>query len=284
MHKEKNLTYYGEWTEKKLFSFIKDHTSNFFIKLDKDKWNYLFNEKNNSFLLMLIADQSTHDVELEIFHLAARNVSSKLISTYYSISQNQEFSKYLYNFLPALESQIPLIFLIDRMKNETINILMKDEIVYDNIIKFTNNWWRNYFKEEDKSEDRQGFNELIDILNETNFKKKVNDNKKDFIVLFFSNKVKNIRDAKQKFNQYAIMFKNNKNLSFAVINIEENKIEGHKSESSEKIYFFGKKNKKKEILYENDLENEYKFISFVKKNTAYEWIEVETNTKAKDDL
>lgn len=280
MYKEKNMTYFGEWNEKKLFQFIKDHTTNRFIKLNKEKWNSLFHETNSSFLLMLIADPLTHDFELEQYQAAAKNTTNQIISTYCAMDQIKPFANYLYNYLPAKESQIPMIFLIDKENgNETNKIIMNEEISFDSIVRFVDAWWRKYHKEEEKIEINDGFNELVVALNNSNLKATISDENKDFVIINYNKTSENFKKIRSKWNEYANLFKENKKLVFTAFD-QSKDIE---TDIKEKIVIVSNKHKKNKIIYEGDIENQYKFVAFIKKNFSFDWVDIEKKN-LKDDL
>ena len=288
-YKDRNMTFFGEFSEKRLIQFIKEHTTTNYIKINPDKWNYLMNDRNDSFLFLLINDAKTHDVELEEFHRLAKNITNKIASVYVSLKDkvNVKIYRTVLEFTEIKQENIPALVLVDRLKEKAKFKYLQfgEEIDFDKGKKLFEDWAEeNDLFQEKKKEENEIFNwGNVKNLNETNFDRVVNDKNKDVVVIFWKQDIKSFKETKNKFTEYCKKFQENKNLVFGEFNLDKNKMEDIEfEENSEKVVFYPSKNKKKYMEFLSDVKNEKKFIAFIKKQSTFDWVDP-TDTE-KDEL
>ncbi len=290
-YKGKNMTYFGEWSEQKVSQFIRDHTTTNFIKINPDKWNYLMNDRNDSFLFLLINDAKSHDVELEEFQRLAKNLTNKIASASVALKDKENVKIYrtILEVVDVRQENIPALVLVDRL-NEKIKIKysdFKEEIDFVKGLKLFEEWAEenDLFQEKKKEENEIYKWGTVKSLNESNFDEIVYDKNKDVVVIFWSKDLKSLKEIKSKFIDYSEKFKENQNLVFAELNLDKNTVEGLELEgNSEKVVFYPSKSKKKNVELLSNVKNEKKFITFLKKQTSFDWKEPIAIEKIKDEL
>lgn len=271
--KGKNVTFFGEWSEKRLSQFIRDHTSKNFLKLSPEKWSYLINERNDSFLLLLINDMKEHDVELEEFQRLGKNLTNKIVAAYITLKskENKEISREILEFVGVKPQQIPTIALVDRL-HEKIKVNLMDlqgeDVDFVAGMRLFEKWAEenDLFQEKKKEELEFFYWENILNLNESNFNDIVFDDQKDVVVIFWNKETKGLKEIKSKFIEYKKLFINEENVVFCEMNLDKNKIEGIELEANEeKILFYSTKRKGKPVEYISNIRNEKKFAAFIQK-------------------
>lgn len=242
LFREKNVSFVGEWKEKKLVEFINDHTGRYLVKLNDWKWEWLQN-KNSSFLLLGVKDEEIHEYEMEEFQIVAKRFKDKLYSGFWVKDSDLNFHKKICKFLDSNE-EIPLTatYIIERSGDTFKKIKMEEEYGLENVMRFVEGWIKKL---------QFGFGRYVMIFeNDEKFKKFTTD--KDVVVIFNEKNKQKI----DLINDYSEKMINNKNLIFACVRTSEN----HGND----IAFIGKD---KHLMYfEGKLEEEVDFVEFLKKH------------------
>lgn len=290
-YKGKNMTFFWEWSEKRLSQFIREHTSTNFIRVNPDKWNYIQNDRNDSFLFLIINDAKNDDYELEEFQRLARNLTNKIAAAYIGLKEkeNSKISRGILDFLGIKEDNIPLIILVDRLheKAKFKYLPFNEDLGFANGLKLFEEWAEenDLFQEKKKEENEISNWGNIANLNESTFNNIVYNIEKDVLVIFWNKELKNLKEIKKIFIDYNNRFKENQNLLFAEMGLDKNSIEGIELEGSEKVMIYPSKNKRKGLELISDLKNEKKFIAFLKKQTSFDLIDsLSISEKLKDEL
>ena len=290
-YKGRNMTFFGEFNEKRISQFIRDHTTTNFVKINPEKWNYMMNDRNDSFLFLLINDLKNHDYELEEFQRLAKNLTNKVASAYICLKdkENGKIYREILDFVGIKQENVPMMMLVDRLhENPKFKYVPHgEEIAFDSGWKLFEEWAEeNDLFQEKKKEAIEIFNwGNIKNLNSSNFDDVVYEVNKDVIVIFWNKDVKNLKEIKTRFIEYGNRFQENQHIVFAEMNLDKAEIEGIEIEgNSEKILIFPHKAKTKHAELLSDLKNEKKFVAFIKKHTSFDWVEPMEGKKIKEEL
>ncbi len=267
-----------------IIDFVYKYAYDNILPFNEEASNLLF-DKNQS-AIVYFSKGKINENEKEIFEKFVSKIDYEFKVIFADMTQ--VYPQKLADFIGIKKKQIPCLRILDNSKGDKARAYapLNQEITEENLNKFLDDFKNQKLKAEIKSEEEPNEDENIGPVFDlvaTNFHKKVVENDKDVIVMFYAPWCGHCKELEPIYKRVAEKVKSNKDLIFYQIDAIENELDDVNIDGYPTVLFYPGNKKTKPVEYYGD-RNVRGIMNFIAKyayNPLNFKVQEDTSTKGK---